>query len=65
MSLRDDLQAIDGVGEATADKIMAVVEEHSGGDVDTRELERIADLLERGSASVALGRVEALLDGGE
>jgi len=29
--LRDDLQSIDGVGEATAEKIMAVLEDHDTG----------------------------------
>lgn len=61
MSLRDDLMEVDGVGEATADSILAVIDGHNNG-VDPSELERIASMLERGGKSAALSRLNDLLE---
>ena len=62
MSLRDDLQEIDGVGEATADAIMGVVESHETSGVDPKQLERVRDMLNRGSANAAKSRLNDLLE---
>ena len=46
MSLKDDLQEIDGIGPAKAEKIMAVVQYYDGGGVsesDVRKALRFAD----------------------
>ena len=61
MSLRDDLMEVDGVGEATADSILEVIDGHNNG-VDPSELERIASMLERGGKSAALSRLNDLLE---
>jgi len=61
MSLRDELMEIDGVGDATADSILDVIDNHSTG-VDPSELERIAGMLERGGKSAALSRLNDLLE---
>lgn len=61
MSLKEDLQEIDGVGEATADAIMGVLEDHSTG-VDPKQLERVREMLERGSANAAKSRLNGLLE---
>jgi len=45
--LRDDLTDIDGVGPATADKILDVLEAHDTGDTDPL-LERAKAAAERG-----------------
>jgi len=52
---------VDGVGEATADSILAVIDGHNNG-VDPSELERIASMLERGGKSAALSRLNDLLE---
>jgi len=52
---------IDGVGEATADSILEVIDGHNNG-VDPSELERIASMLERGGKSAALSRLNDLLE---
>ena len=59
--LRDDLEAIDGVGPATAGKILDVLEAHDTGDTDPL-LERAKDAAKRGDhwdAAVYLRRMEA------
>ncbi|AFH21841.1 hypothetical protein OSG_eHP10_00155 [environmental Halophage eHP-10] len=45
--LRDDLEAIDGVGPATADKILDVLDAHDTGATDPL-LERAKDAAARG-----------------
>lgn len=52
MSLKDDLQEIDGVGEATADKIMDVLEDH--GTTEGPWLSRAYEALENGDEAEAL-----------
>lgn len=61
MSLKDDLQEIEGVGEATAEKILDIINNHETDGVSRDELERIHALLERGSDEVAQSRLEDLL----
>lgn len=62
MSLNEDLQEIDGVGEATADKIMAVVADHdTDSGIDPAEVQRVAEMLERGSVRAAQSRLSDLL----
>ncbi len=56
--LRDDLEAIDGVGPATADKILDVLDGHDTGETDPF-LERAKAAAERGddrNAAVYLRR---------
>ena len=62
MSLREEFKDIDGVGDAIADELMAVVEAHESGGIDPSELERIASMLERGGKSAALSRLNDLLE---
>jgi DNA uptake protein ComE-like DNA-binding protein len=61
VSLKEELQEIDGVGEATAEKIVSVVGEQEPEGIDKREIERVNELLERGSYRVAQSRIEGLL----
>jgi len=59
--LRDDLTDIDGVGPATADKILDVLDAHDTGETDPL-LERATAAAERGDdrdAAVFLRRMEA------
>lgn len=53
MSLKDDLTEIQGVGDATADKIVSVVEGHDTGGVDPADVEKALAFLERNHASAA------------
>ncbi|UBF23313.1 hypothetical protein M1M40_gp35 [Halorubrum tailed virus 29] len=56
--LRDDLTEIDGVGEATADKVLAVLADHGASDTDPL-LEKAKAAAERGddrNAAVFLRR---------
>ena len=59
MTLKEELTEIQGVGDATADKILDVVGENGVSDA---ELRRVRDALERGSVDVAKGRIDALLE---
>lgn len=56
MSLKEELQTVDGVGEATADKIMAVVDKHSDSSAD---VDRAIRALERNRVDVALDYLQA------
>jgi hypothetical protein len=59
--LKEELRSISGVGEATADKILAVLENHGATD-DNPLLERAKDAAERGDdrdAAVYLRRAGA------
>jgi hypothetical protein len=51
--LRDDLTDIRGVGDATADTILEVVENHDTGS-STQEIETAIEYLEDGHAGYAL-----------
>lgn len=67
MSLETDLQAIDGVGPATAEKIVGVVEDHQedaaseGGTADDT-VERALTLLRNGRADLARAKLEQVID---
>jgi len=57
--LRDDLETIDGVGSATADKILAVLEDHdTETDPYVKKAKRAADMNDYRSAGVYLKRAE-------
>lgn len=56
MSLRDELTEISGVGDATADKIISVVESQSNEDVAETLAEAI-EYYESGSPEYAMGYV--------
>ena len=63
MSLESDLQEIDGVGDATAEKILDVVadyEDDSDGGTDERVGQALA-LLRRGRADLARAKLEEAL----
>lgn len=62
MSLKNDLQTIDGVGEATASEILEVLEDHDTDGIDPREVQRAVNMLERGASNPAQDRLESLLD---
>ena len=58
--LKDELQTVEGVGPATADKILDVLDAHDTGDTDPL-LERAKAAAERGddrNAAVFLRRAE-------
>jgi len=57
--LKDDLLAIDGVGEATADKILAVVEEHQG----TENLQEAIAYLDAGRPDYAQKYIKKAIEG--
>jgi hypothetical protein len=57
--LKDDLLAIDGVGEATADKMLAVVEEHQ----ETGNLEEAIAYLEAGRPDYAQKYIRKAIEG--
>lgn len=61
MSLKDDLQEIDGVGPKTADKIIAVVDDHETS-TNQSELGTVRNLLERDRTRVAKSKLDAILD---
>lgn len=58
MSLESELQEISGVGEATASKIMELVQEHGGSETfseeDLENLRNGIDYVENGNASYAM-----------
>jgi len=57
--LKDDLLAIDGVGEATAEKILAVVEHHR----ETGNLEEAIAYLDAGNTEYAKKYIIRTLEG--
>lgn len=59
--LKDDLLAIDGVGEATAEKILAIVESHR----ETENLEKAIAYLEAGQTGYAKKYISRTLEGEE
>jgi hypothetical protein len=61
MTLKDDLQEIRGIGPEKADEILAVVDDQNQS-LDRTEIQRLIDLIERGSSNVAQGRLESLLE---
>lgn len=62
MSLKEDLQTVGGVGEATAEELIAVIEDGDVGGVDPHEVQRALSMLERGSVNAAQDRLESLLE---
>jgi len=59
MTLKDDLQEIDGVGEKTAEKILSVVEDHNTG-LDESTLNRALTALDNNRPNVAREYLEDL-----
>jgi len=48
--LKDDLMDIQGVGEATADSILEVLDEHDTGGDESKALERAIEYAQRGDS---------------
>ena len=65
MSLRDDLKEINGIGDATADKVLDAVNDHrpKNGGVSVREVRRVREMLDRGAVRPAQSRLDDLLEG--
>ena len=61
MTLRDELLEIDGVGEVTADKIEAVVAEHSDAE-DRDAMQRALLFHRRGKPDIAADVLESALE---
>jgi len=57
--LKGDLLAIDGVGEATAEKILAVVEEYQ----ETEKLQEAIAYLEAGNTDYAKKYIKKAIEG--
>lgn len=60
MTLYDELQTIDGVGPATADKIVRIVDEHGGSDADAEAVADAIDQARRGNEGAVIAFLEGL-----
>ena len=61
-TLRDDLLAISGIGDARADEIEAVIEAHTPG-VDVEEIDRIREHVIRADERPVLAFLDRLEEG--
>ena len=60
MTLSDDLQDIDGIGPATAAKILDVLDAHAGADVDPEAVADAIDQARRGNEGEVIAFLETL-----
>lgn len=62
MSLKEDLQTVDGVGEATAEELITIIEDSDVSGPNPQEINRVVAMLERGSVNAAKDRLNSLLE---
>lgn len=62
MSFKEELQEISGVGEATADKILDVVDEHSTNSDSQEAIQNAVDELDEGRPGYARKFLERALE---
>lgn len=63
MSLTEDFQQVDGIGEVKATQLAEIATEHTTDGVEERELRRVLAMVERGSTRAAASRLRDLLGG--